>query len=446
MLGMVGLVRCAVILQLLIGVAAWAQGANAPEAPLPAELSMADAEQVFLSRGLDLLIAQYGERGAEGDLRAAGAHPNPKLDALTNFTPATQRGLLYHVGDQVPVNLWGMGVALTDSAALSDQLTGKRSLRIEAASKALAAARLNVEDVKRMGLSQLRQAYVAAVVAALDVQAARDSFETFDEQLKLNQARYDQGAINALDLSRALQAQLGALQELDRAEAGRQQAMASLMFMLGVRRGTPEVTLSTRIGYTPLEKLQHADVQSLHELALQHRPDVQMAAAILEQSRAQLAQARRERVPDVSLSIGYAEQCNAVSCSNEPAFAAGFSLDLPVLYQQQGEIQRAESDSLAAERSLEKTKAQVLSDVAQAFAAFVAARSRVVRMEEKLLEQAKLSRDLAQYLYRKGAASFIDFLDAQRSYVAILMEHNQDLSDYWAAVYQLEEATGTPLR
>jgi cobalt-zinc-cadmium efflux system outer membrane protein len=233
---------------------------------------------------------------------------------------------------------------------------------------------------------------------------------------------------------------------VDQAEAGRLQAMASLEFLLGVRRGAPEVTLTTRIGYTPLEKLQHADVQSLHELALQHRPDVKMAAANLEQARTQLAQARRERVPDVELSIGYAEQCNAASCSSEPAFAAGFSLDLPVLYQQQGEIQRAESDALAAERSLEKTKAQVLSDVAQAFASFVAARSRVERMEEKLLGQAKLSRDLAQYLYRKGAASFIDFLDAQRSYVSILMEHNQDLSDYWAAVYQLEEATGTPLR
>jgi cobalt-zinc-cadmium efflux system outer membrane protein len=117
-----------------------------------------------------------------------------------------------------------------------------------------------------------------------------------------------------------------------------------------------------------------------------------------------------------------------------------------VLYQQQGEIKRADSDAKAAERTLEKTRAQVLSDVTQAFAGYVAARSKVQRMEEKLLEQARVSRDLAQHMYQKGAASCSDFLDAQRSYVASQLEYHQDLADYWSAVYQLEQATGTPLR
>jgi cobalt-zinc-cadmium efflux system outer membrane protein len=88
----------------------------------------------------------------------------------------------------------------------------------------------------------------------------------------------------------------------------------------------------------------------------------------------------------------------------------------------------------------------VLSDVTQAFAGYVAAKSQVERMEGKLLEQAKLSRDLAQHMYQKGAASLIDFLDAQRAYVASQIEYHQDLADYWSAVYQLEQATSTSLR
>jgi outer membrane protein, heavy metal efflux system len=67
-------------------------------------------------------------------------------------------------------------------------------------------------------------------------------------------------------------------------------------------------------------------------------------------------------------------------------------------------------------------------------------------MEAKLLEQAKVSRDLAQVMYQKGAASFIDFMDAQRQFVASRLEYNQDLANYWSAVYQLEQATATVLR
>ena len=416
--------------------------AAASEDALPARLSLADAEHLFLERGLDLLIAQYGTQGVEGDLRAAGAHPNPGLDLSVVYTPTLTHDVLYSsLGPNARANLWGFGVGLTDNAAIEDQLSGKRSLRIEAASKALAAARVNIEDIKRLELAQLRQAYVAAVMARLNVEAAKDSFDTFDKQLKLNQTRYDEGAINGLDLSRVTQAQLEALQGLDQAESGLKQAMASLMFVLGVRSELPDVTLTTGIDYSPLAHLTQTNVQSLHALALGNRTDVKMAVANLEQAEVLVRQAKRARLPNIALSLGYSEQCSADSCSSEPGVTAGLQGNVPILYQQQGEIQRAASNARVAERTLEKVKAQVLSDVTQAFAGYVAAKRQVERMETKLLEQAKISRDLAQHMYQKGAASFIDFMDAQRAYVASRLEYHQDLANYWDTVYQLEQAT-----
>jgi outer membrane protein TolC len=75
----------------------------------------------------------------------------------------------------------------------------------------------------------------------------------------------------------------------------------------------------------------------------------------------------------------------------------------------------------------------------------MAAKSQVERMEGKLLGQAKVSRDLAQHMYQRGAASFIDFMDAQRAYVSSRLEYNQDLANYWNAVYQLEQAAAISL-
>jgi cobalt-zinc-cadmium efflux system outer membrane protein len=421
----------------------WAEASDT----IPSSLSLAQAEELFLQRGLDLLIAEYGAQGAEGDLRAAGAHPNPGLSLDGLYGPQTSKDLLNGgLGGNSTATNFGLSVGLSDNAALEDQLSGKRSLRIEASAKALLSARINVDDIKRTELSQLRQAYVAAVMAKLNVDATNDAFATYDKQLQLNQRRYDEGAINGLDLSRVLQAQLEARQAQDQAQAGLRQALASLLFLLGARDAVPALSLTTAIAFAPLDRLNDATIPSLLELALKHRTDVKMATANLEQTQVLLRQAKRQRLPDIAVNLGYSEQCNNQTCSSAPSFQAGLSGNLPVLYQQQGEIQRSESNVHAAERTLDKAKAQVLSDVAQALAGYVAATHQVQRMEGQLLKQAKLSRDLAQAMYQKGAASFIDFMDAQRTYVASLLEYNQDLANYWSAVYQLEQATAVTLR
>jgi cobalt-zinc-cadmium efflux system outer membrane protein len=67
-------------------------------------------------------------------------------------------------------------------------------------------------------------------------------------------------------------------------------------------------------------------------------------------------------------------------------------------------------------------------------------------MEDRLLERAKRARDLVSFQYQKGAASLLEFLDAQRTYIATNIEYLQDLTAYWTAVYKLEQAVGMELR
>jgi outer membrane protein TolC len=222
-----------VIAALGCALAAKAVHASAGGQEIPARLSLEEAESIFFVQGLDVLIAQYGAEGAQGDVQAAEAHPNPGLDLGATYAPSVKHDLLYS-GLQTS-SIWGLNVGVTDNGAIEEMLSGKRSLRIEAASKALASARFNIDEVKRLGLGALREAYVAAVMARLNVQAAKESFETYDEQLKLNQKRYDEGAISGLDLSRVTQAQLEAQQTIDQAASGERQAVATLLFLLGVR-------------------------------------------------------------------------------------------------------------------------------------------------------------------------------------------------------------------
>ena len=59
------------------------------------------------------------------------------------------------------------------------------------------------------------------------------------------------------------------------------------------------------------------------------------------------------------------------------------------------------------------------------------------------LKQAQDSRDISEYAYKRGAASLLDFLDAERSYRSVQLAYRQALASYMTALEQLKEAVGT---
>jgi len=67
-------------------------------------------------------------------------------------------------------------------------------------------------------------------------------------------------------------------------------------------------------------------------------------------------------------------------------------------------------------------------------------------MEKQLKPAAERAFSITRLQYDKGAATLMDFLDAQRTYIATNVEYLQDLANYWTAVYQVEEAVGMELR
>jgi len=124
----------------------------------------------------------------------------------------------------------------------------------------------------------------------------------------------------------------------------------------------------------------------------------------------------------------------------------GLSTNLPVFYQQGGEIMKARAERDVQSLGRERTLAQIASDVSTSYAAFVAARDLLRRMDGALLERARRARDITDVQYKNGGATLMDFLDAQRTYIATNREYLQDLSGYWTAIYQLEQAIGTELQ
>jgi len=419
--------------------------ATLAEPDLPSPLSLDRAEQIFLTHGLDLLIAEAQVAGAEGDLRAAHVVQNPIVngDFLYGFA----------VNSSVPGNSFpavpGWTVGLSDNAAIEDILAGKRGLRIDVASRALEAARHSRDDAQRTLLTQVRNAFTAALLAQQNLDFAVEVQKSYQQTRDLNQTRFDKGSISQVDLTRVVVAQLESLQQRDQAAAQLIQAKAALAFLLGSRSHTLGFALEGELSYRPMPRIDDIEPDDLAQLGLQHRPDLQAAVSSREQNGFAVAQAKRQVFPDISLQLSYSQQyitTEANGVVSPPTLTVGLQAPIPLFYQQQGEIRRAEANFLVAESQEQKARAQVISDVSQADASYRASRDMVRRMEGELLRNAKLSRDLEELLYRKGAASLLEFLDAQRTYIATNLEYRQDLQSYWNAVYQLEQATGIQLR
>jgi cobalt-zinc-cadmium efflux system outer membrane protein len=412
---------------------------------LPQVLSLDDALKIFRARGLDLLIAEAAVKSAEGDVGAAGAVPNPVVSGgygrVFNYAPENC--------PQCSSNYWAVG--LSDSAALEDAISGKRGLRLKVARNALAAARLSRVDAQRTLEFQVKSTYLQVAQAVLAFRFAKEVAETDQKTLDIFQARYRSGAINEGDVARIETQKLESDQALDEADQGLRQARVALAFLVGVRGLVPDFEVDTKVlTFAQPPALADQTEERLMRTAFDRRPDLVAAGYQKASAEASIDLARRQRVPDITLSLNYSQVgtggTSNLSSISPPMLVFGVSAPLPVFYQMQGELRRAEAAYDTNALGEAKATAQVVNDVATAYAAYVVANKLVQRMETGgLLKSAKTARDITRLQFEKGAAGLTDFLDAQRTYIATNVEYLQDETNYWTAVFQLEQAVGMEL-
>lgn len=407
-----------------------------PEPVIPATLTLGQAVALFRAHGLDLLIAEAAAEGAAGDALVAGAIANPSVT-----------GGYYHSFFQDDAfeshNGWFAG--LGDSNVIVDTLSGKRGLRRSVAEAALAAARLGRTDALRTLELQVKQIYYQAVAAGEALELAHETAESTAHTFDLNQVRYKSGAISEVDLSRTETAKLEAEQMVDAATLAVRTAKVQLAFLLGQRHAFNDFAIDAGQLRSTTPALQSTSVAALVERAMERRPDLQAQENQRTRAAQSVALAHRQRFPDFGLGVQYSEQgsSSAMNAISPPTLEISLTGTLPLFYQQQGEIKKAEADARTQDAQAAKLRAQVVADVENAYAGYQTAQRQVQRMEGRLLDRAQRARQLVELQYQKGAASLLEYLDAQRTYVAVKGEYIQNLTAYWNAIFQIESATAT---
>jgi cobalt-zinc-cadmium efflux system outer membrane protein len=211
------------------------------------------------------------------------------------------------------------------------------------------------------------------------------------------------------------------------------QALTGLRQFFGYDAVPADYDVIGDLAYQPI----HAKVEDLQARALRERPDYRAAELGITAAQSQIGLAKANSKVDVN---GTYDVSHVAGETTGSIFA---SFDLPIFNRNQGEIARTNYALTQAKEQELAASDTVLSDVANAYEA-VRSNEEVVNLYTSgYLKQAEDSRDISEYAYKRGAASLLDFLDAQRSYRATQLAYRQAMASYMTALEQLKEALGT---
>ncbi|TMA55647.1 MAG: TolC family protein [Deltaproteobacteria bacterium] len=385
-------------------------------------------EAVALLRGEspELLAGALKVRAAQGDVTTARLYPNPTLSVGAGNLP---------VGRTNPAGL-GIGDAVNEQVGIGQEvvLWGKRGERIAAAHGRLAAAGAERADLERRLAFEVRARFVRALVATERLRLARENLARYQETVRVSRERADAGDISAAEFDKIALEQRGFEHEVADAEIERRQAVAELLPLLGL-----DVADLVPVGELRLPAAR-TDTDALVSEALRRRPDLAAAEREADAADAALRLARAERWPNVTVGVQYTHDEFQVAGNLANSLGANFSLPLPLLNQNQGEIQRAEAEALIARREVQKLRLEIPQEVRTAVTSYTVAGERVRRFEQSFVRQAEEARRAAEVSYREGAISLLEFLEAERAFIQTQRDHLDALLDGHTAAFDVTRA------
>ena len=355
----------------------------------------------------DIAIAAERVRQAEAQVRMADATLFPALNLGAGSSRRETR---------VDGGNWQKGDAssATLSASYEVDLWGKNASGLRSAEAALRASRFDGETVRLTLVAGVANGYFQLLSLRGRLTIARENLDIAERVFKVVDSRVRNGAASALDLARQKAAVLTQRAAIPPLELQERQTLFALAILLG---RAPEGFETAASSVTGLAVPRVAP--GLPAQLLLRRPDLASAEAQLAAANADVAAARAALLPGISLtgSAGLASDV-LINFLNAPTavLAIGASLLQPIF---DGGRLRAQVDVAASrERELvesyRKAVLAALADVESALAAGGRTAAQE-RLQEQVVEQARVALGLAEIRYREGADDLLTMLDAQRT-------------------------------
>jgi len=393
---------------------------------VPVQITLDQAIDLALKHNHSLLALRTTILQNQAQETTANLRPNPTLNTDMQFVP------LFSPSNFTSTYL-DNGVQFDIGVGYLFERGKKRQHRLAAAKDATAVTTAQVADAERALTFNVGQQFVAALLAQSTLELAEEDIKSFQQTVDIGQAQYKAGAISEGDFLKIKLQLLQFQSDVANAKLAKIVALSALRDFLGFASVPDNYDVQGDLDYQPV----HAGMDDLKALALRTRPDVRAAqlGVTAAQSQESLAEANGKR--DVTASANYTH----IAAINTASFFG--SIQIPIFDRNQGEIARTKYAITQFQELNLAAAEQALSDVVSAYEALHTNDQIIQLYRSGFLDDSKQSRDISEYAYRRGAASLIDFLDAERTYRANQLAYRQALASYMTALEQLRDAVGT---
>lgn len=387
-------------------------------------LNLADALSVFLNRNLLLVAARFDLDSVRAEELTARLRPNPELSLEAEGLPTDFDASYFQEQEIVAAITYVF------------ELAGKRGKRMQTAAARTRVAEAQFEAAMWILTNNFKRDFYLVALTRNNLRLAQANQETFDEILDNTRQLYESGEISGLDLRRLEVEKISFDVDVANAHIDYELALRNWRLQLGGDYNSNAFTVD--------ETLQHRDFPvsraDLLQTALANRPDLQGARAAGEAADADIRLQRAQRIPDLSLSLGYKWDFGVSQYTS----SIGFSL--PIFDRNQGERAKALIDKRRSDNLRRILTNDIVGDVDKALIQLQLQRQRVEAYRSGVMAGIDQIQTLTEESYRAGESSLLDLLDAVRTHRDTESAYYETLFDYQMAVLDLELASATIIK
>ncbi|MAN74069.1 MAG: transporter [Henriciella sp.] len=402
-----------------------------PEAPIPDALPVTDAagqevqplywQDIYQADMLQRLVALALDENRDLRIAAANvqlARAQYGISRSQLLPTVAARGSATEAGDIGGGDGAGFNEGASASLAITAyelDLFGRVSALNESALQSYLASAEGERAAKISIAATVGEIWMQLAADKALLALAEDTVDVQSESLNLTQELFNAGVATELDVRRASASVETARAQAAQFAAAVDQDLNALRFAVGT--DLPEGTYAAaKLEPSPLAEQPPVGQSSL---ILLKRPDVQSAERQLMAANADIAVARAEFFPVVSLTgqVGYSSRELSDLFDGSGGWSFGPSISLPIF---DAGARQANLDATLAQReialaSYEQAIQAAFRDTADALAVRRTIDERVDALV-RLVEDTEVTRDLSDERFRVGVDDYLSVLDSQQLY------------------------------
>jgi cobalt-zinc-cadmium efflux system outer membrane protein len=394
-------------------------------------LSLPQVIEYSLQNNGDLKALREDKGIREAGKIKAGLYPNPTLEIDGSTGELT--------GSKFENNI-SVGVS-------QEFLTmGKRGKRLRIAEKEIENFDRQVDNSGRLLIEEVKITFYDLLLARKKVELAERSIALNTQLLEVTKQRLEEGDIPELEVNLA-RVEVARSEER-RAEAERElyPAKARLLALMGLPQGET-ANFSGTLEVNPFSKT----LGELKELALARRPDLKALEAEKAKGDAEVVLARAERIPNVTVGIGYQRENSAIDVAGEEIksrdnlLAMRVSIPIPLFDRNQAGIMEAQARKSSAENRYLFARKVVEREVEATYARLTTAEKSLSIYAKDIVPQLGENLKLVQEAYRLGEVGILTVLEEQKKFFEVNDGYLLALYNRQAALVKLEAVVGADL-